>query len=415
MSTRSELLLTVLVYAASLALASLGNVWLSVWGRRLSVLNSYFRSHQPALLADDGDSVRIDPFDLAALEASMAATASCSSTVSTSPVFDLGLHFLPHLHCRWLPDAFVFALLPLLVAAVFAPNTDSHDRSRNTSNDSSSQSARDSSGEYWAPVLARLCCVLQSHSVVLLMRSSTVLATVHRASPVCHALSLESWANPGFVLNNGCFDLMFSGHTAFCVLAAFFVCRRPELGWLWQTVVAALAAAGSVSNVLVGDHFTADCLVAAHIALLVGCLFRHKFKHTFDRRSADATQQQQQQQLEATGTETAKHGPQAVDTHAEHMEPYTRRSVSRPKAAVGDDGQLMDIDEQSSTQSAAEAHTGMVVEPSEERSAAGGWPEQSTAEEKELQQLINRWQLVDSHNSAATATQQLIRRHTDIR
>ena len=122
----------------------------------------------------------------------------------------------------------------------------------------------------------------------LCVRTSTTLATVHRASPVCHSQSLEFSASPGFVLNVGCFDLMFSGHTAFCVVAAFFTCNRPGLSVPAQAAVSALAAAGCVANVLVGDHFTADCLVGAYVSLLLCLLYRHRFKSSF--RPARPTQ-----------------------------------------------------------------------------------------------------------------------------
>ena len=425
-ASTAELLVTVLVYTVSLSLAGLSNVWLSVWGRRLSLLNSYFRSHQQ-LLADDDDSVRIDPFDLAALEASMSAATPATATataagdsdhISPSPVFDLGLHFLPHLHCRWLPDAFVFVFLALVVAAVFVPAAARYRRI-----DCHYQ-------QYWPPVLRRLCCVLQSHSVVLLMRSSTTLATVHRASPVCHALSLESSVNPGFVLNTGCFDLMFSGHTAFCVLAAFFICHRPELGWMGQGLTAMLAAVGSVSNVMVGDHFTADCLVAAHIAVLVCCLFRQQFKGTFTRQSAGVARQQSA----ASGHTASLDRVMQTSSSSSPGPSATKRGASRHKAAAASDhyAQLMDVDEQRTAQqdsrstSAAETvhvHDAMAMDVDwSEGSDAGGDRldrqhsdrDECVEEEKELQQLINRWQLADSH-SAATTAKRHIRRHTDIR
>ena len=397
-ASRAEVLLSVIVYAVSLLVASLSNLWLSVWGRRLAVLNTYFRSHQP-LFASDEDSVRIDPFDLAALEASMSAAAAavsgptsgeqsaaatCEHGVTTSPVFDIGLHFLPHFHNRWLPDAFVFVMLPLLVAAVFLPTAAARFGHR---------------GAYWPPVLARLCCVLQSHSVILMMRSSTTLATVHRASPVCHALSLESSTNPGFVLNTGCFDLMFSGHTAFCALASFFVCHRPELAWPVQLLVAVLAAAGSVSNVLVGDHFTADCLVGAHIAVLVCCLFRQRFKLTFAATSPP---------------NTALHTPATVTYSDNSSHAHTAPHVSQPAA---DNAQLMDVDEQHKPP-ASNGEAGMDMELSPTFGAANGGREaydgtdqrDDGVEEKELQQLITRWQLADSHTAARR-----MRRHTDFR
>jgi hypothetical protein len=112
---------------------------------------------------------------------------------------------------------------------------------------------------------------------------STTLATVHRASPVCHSQSLEFSANPGFVLNTGCYDLMYSGHSAFCVVCAFFVCCHPSVGVALQAVVSVVAAAGCIANVLVGDHFTADCLIGAYISLLLCILYRTRFKASFKR------------------------------------------------------------------------------------------------------------------------------------
>ena len=119
----------------------------------------------------------------------------------------------------------------------------------------------------------------------ILFSMSTTLATVHRASPVCHSQSLQFSANPGFVLNTGCFDLMFSGHTAFCVVCAFFVCCHPRVGIPLQAAVSVVAAAGCVANVLVGDHFTADCLIGAYISILLCLLYRGRFKASFRRAS----------------------------------------------------------------------------------------------------------------------------------
>ncbi len=396
----AEVAVTVLVYVVALALTGLSNVWLSVWGRRLSVLNTYFRSHQPLVAGDEGGLLRVDPFDLAALEASMSAAAAatgssqatCDYGVTSSPVFDLGLHFLPHLHVRWLPDAFVFLLLPLLIAAVFVPAT-AVTRARR-------QGA--ASSEYWQPTLSRLCCVLQSHSVILLMRASTTLTTVHRASPVCHALSLESAANPGFVLNTGCFDLMFSGHTAFCVLAAFFVCHRPELGWAAQCLVAVVAAAGSVSNVLVGDHFTADCLVGAHIALLACCLYRHRFKSTLGR--ATVAPEALHEQPHAARIPTLQ-----VERARASKSVTTRRSASRIRGAACDRNQLMEVDELQPEQDGID----MDISPHDSGEGEGGgrWsggssPDDGDAavEQKELEHLVDRWQLADLHTSNSTTT-----------
>ena len=250
MQVRLELLLSVALYIAALLLAALSNVWLNAWGRQLSLISTYFHLHP---ISAEGDSVSpsssscpsgpalhsvLNPFDLAGLERSIAAAvtadssssdgaaagdallSTCDSTVNAAPVFDLGLHLFPHLGHRWLPDAFVFVMLPLLVLAVFWPYTHPLSaRARAASpalpafpldarKDSESRyplPAAPTNGEhghsltspaaasvqaYWPPTMLRLCCVLQSHAIILLMRSPSSAAAQRAHSAAGRCLTL---------------------------------------------------------------------------------------------------------------------------------------------------------------------------------------------------------------------------------
>ena len=276
MRLRSEVALSVALYVAALLFSILSNVWLNAWGRQLSLISTFFHLHPISAEADASSPspsppppsppsrvASLNPFDLAALESSIAAAVAhggggangdallsmCDSRVNTAPVFDLGLHFFPHLGWRWLPDAFVFTMLPALLIAVFWPEPASAPlrfslpppsqavagvRSAEQGDGATprDEPVRDSAAAalrpspvraYWPSTLVRLCCVLQCHALILLMRSSTTLATVHRASPVCHSQSLEFAANPGFVLNTSATDQPHR-RTAALTCATFALC-----------------------------------------------------------------------------------------------------------------------------------------------------------------------------------------------
>ena len=362
MRVQVELAVTIAVYLLALLVSSLSNVWLSAWGRRLSLLHTAFRhGNLTANTAASTCSSLLLPFDLSALE---AAGCSAPALTAASPVFDLGLHFLPHVHARWLPDAFVFLFIPLLCIAVFLPPPSTASRS-----------------SHWRRCLHRLCCVLQAHAAILFMRASTTLATTHRASPVCHALSLHhSDDNPGFLLNTGCWDLMFSGHSAFCALAAFFTLSAPSLPQLLRPVTLVLAVMGCAANVLVGDHFTADCLVAVYVTLPLCCLFRARWQRSFSPDTAE---------VGATRHAAAI----ATDSSPTSSEQQTRAEQHQQQQQCGLKQQQSWHEESKELHSAMDALAVSDHGEAEEKQSDG-------CDVEEVQALMRRWRLRAQHDTS---------------
>ena len=131
---------------------------------------------------------------------------------------------------------------------------------------------------------------------------------------------------------------MFSGHTAFCVVCAFFLCMRPRVGAVWQAVVGSVAAGGCVANVLVGDHFTADTLVGAYVAVLVCLLYRRRFTRTFSSTRRGHGGEPRGQCLD--DADLVKTFEVTVDNDA-----------TTPAEPVRDNGEPMDVDEEPSRES----------------------------------------------------------------
>ena len=160
---------------------------------------------------------------------------------------DVGVDVLPNLHAHTaLPDLAQAGLALAFVAALVSRG-----------------------GSLTRPfsIVSRLAV---AHSSILWMRCFSIAATVTGlACPNYHA---KGGAAGG--LNGGRHDLMFSGHAAVGTLLAVFTAHvlrqsaHPVVGWAcW-----AAAAANAALQVAVGDHYTADVLVANYVTIPVSLL-----------------------------------------------------------------------------------------------------------------------------------------------
>src|SRR5690606_22076451 len=119
--------------------------------------------------------------------------------------------------------------------------------------------------------------------IILLMRATTVLSTIHqRPSPRCLEEILDPDPNNSFglIFNTTCFDMMFSGHVSFSVLVALF-CNEAPFHLVLRMILGIVAFCSALANIIVGDHYTADVLVAMYISFLVFLLYRSPIAETF--------------------------------------------------------------------------------------------------------------------------------------
>lgn len=92
---------------------------------------------------------------------------------------------------------------------------------------------------------------------VLFVRLLLISSTVMHASPRS-VLGVDSGLGR-FALNRNCYDMLFSGHSATCMVAGWHAFN----GSLWSTLFWWFCViAGPVLNVLVGDHYTVDAVLA---------------------------------------------------------------------------------------------------------------------------------------------------------
>jgi len=188
------------------------------------------------------------------------AEAAAGGAQHGSILYDAGAAWLVKLHhWSWLPDVGV-AVMMLIIAALMlapAPSTAKHAR--------------------WT----RFTTLLWSHAGVLALRCLTSCATVYDASPRCRQQRLLQASNAGFLLNTGCFDLMFSGHASFSFLVGAFAWFCPHWSWTSKFCALVLATLSAAVNISVGDHHTADVLVGAYIGASMAALSRRKWRNTF--------------------------------------------------------------------------------------------------------------------------------------
>jgi len=124
-----------------------------------------------------------------------------------------------------------------------------------------------------------ICVFARTYGICMLLRGTCVIATIHLPSPRCMEQN-----SGGLLMNLGCYDMLFSGHTTLSVCVAltctYSACLpetpqeaqpgrkphvpRPLLCLLW------LLACGSVlCNLVSGDHYTVDILVASYLSFFV--------------------------------------------------------------------------------------------------------------------------------------------------
>ena len=108
-----------------------------------------------------------------------------------------------------------------------------------------------------------------THAALLWLRCFSIASTV--TGLACPNYSVKGGEAGG--LNGGRHDLMFSGHTAIGTLLAAstaHVLRHGHPAWVWAVWLA--AAANSALQVAVGDHYTADVLVANYVTIPLALL-----------------------------------------------------------------------------------------------------------------------------------------------
>lgn len=253
------------LYAIALALAAFGNEWSTRIGREL---------------------VRTEMESESVAEAVAGARAPA--------VYDMGRSVLPRLDgLVWLPD---LLLLPMfIVAAVMlrhkGPSSSSSSSCSATSSASSARAsvatgarskadpALPSPSSFWS----RASLLLVMHAYVLLLRTVSVCVTILGASPRCQqqaALLLHAH-NAGFVLNSGCFDLMFSGHSSFAALVGAAALWSGALSRPAKVLVVVLALFAAVANVLVGDHYSADVWVGVYVGASIAAMHRQDIRAAF--------------------------------------------------------------------------------------------------------------------------------------
>jgi hypothetical protein len=133
-----------------------------------------------------------------------------------------------------------------------------------------------------------LAAVLQAHGMLLVARTVIMLATIDRASPSCAEKLCQADANTsailtqnGFFFNTGCFDMLFSGHAGTSLLAAFFITSSPQFFWLFRPFVWVFALSSALLQLVIGDHYTVDVVVAGLVAWLVWHVHRPAYLYAF--------------------------------------------------------------------------------------------------------------------------------------
>jgi hypothetical protein len=173
---------------------------------------------------------------------------------------DLGIYFLgtPFIGHSWMPELSFALLYVIMIYALFVdPNAPKLDR--------------------WHGYGQRLSLFFNAHSAVLAMRMTTVCSTVSLRSHRCHNGKDGHFE----IFNNFCHDLNMSGHVATEVLTTCFILAS-RLPLALRAISLCMGIAGPILTIMVGDHYTADCLFATYISILVFLVFRpqlHKAYH----------------------------------------------------------------------------------------------------------------------------------------
>ena len=116
------------------------------------------------------------------------------------------------------------------------------------------------------------------HAVLLAMRAAsqgatvTGLASPNAAAKGKHSTGSSEIGMGGVALNSGIHDLMFSGHTSTGTLCMVYASGACGFSPLSLGLCSAAAVANSALQVVVGDHYTQDVLIANFITVPVALL-----------------------------------------------------------------------------------------------------------------------------------------------
>lgn len=210
------------------------------------------------------------------------------ASAAAPAVFDWGREMLPNLDdWFWLPD---LMLLPMFVALVWIIAVQP---SSPASGPAGSPSSSLSSGALKPAVPAaapsstralRFLWLSGMYSSVLSLRTASVCMTILGASPRCQAHqggALLTADNAGFALNTGCFDLMFSGHSSFSALIGALAVVSRVFSVQSKAILVSLTILSALSNVAVGDHYSADVWIGVYVGASVVAICRAQIREVF--------------------------------------------------------------------------------------------------------------------------------------
>jgi hypothetical protein len=262
----------VYVYVCVLLLAAWGNDLSTAVGRAELQQRHGGLDAAELLFSSSGGDAGVEaaaPIATTAATAASATTETATSRRHGSILYDAGAAWLSDLHhLEWLPDLGVAAMLLLVAAFLSAPVP-----VPTTTATTMAQQPN--------PRWTRFTVLLWSHASVLALRCATSCATVYDASPRCRRHRLLQSANAGFLLNSGCFDLMFSGHASFSFLVGMFACLCPRWSKFAKFLALVAATTSAAANIAVGDHHTSDVLIGAYVGASMAALQAKKWADTF--------------------------------------------------------------------------------------------------------------------------------------
>lgn len=245
--TLIELFFCISCYTICIFLSAQSNTILTQWGRVLHNYHTQFNPHHHN-------------------------NNSTTSTSFTSPIFDFGLYLFPHYDLIWLPDATLLILLLITAYCILF-----HD---NKSTTTQSTSYLDLS--YWVPRVHRLTLYLRVHGILLFYRTISSLITIQRPSPRCSAHNLFHLDNAGWLLNSGCFDLMFSGHSSSSILSTIFIFATiPKQRIFLRGLILMFGLFSCIANIIIGDHYSNDVFIAVVLSYYVSIQHIDHYQNTF--------------------------------------------------------------------------------------------------------------------------------------
>jgi hypothetical protein len=109
---------------------------------------------------------------------------------------------------------------------------------------------------------------MEEHAILLVIRFVTIFSTTGYVSARHHLLKVNNYSSktPG-VMNAGYADLTISGHATTMVLFLYHICDSCSM--LYMLVASLIISFGILSNILNGDHYTSDVILAIILTYLV--------------------------------------------------------------------------------------------------------------------------------------------------